>query len=68
MLDIGGTTTDMAVLIDGVPLLAPLGIEIGPYKTLLRALRTRSIGIGGDSVVRYRNGQLTIGRTVSAVP
>ena len=61
VLDIGGTTTDMAVLIDGVPLLAPLGIEIGPYKTLLRALRTRSIGIGGDSVVRYKDGLLTIG-------
>jgi len=61
VLDIGGTTTDMAVLIDGVPLLAPLGIEIGPYKTLLRALRTRSIGIGGDSVVRFQDGGLRIG-------
>jgi N-methylhydantoinase A len=39
ILDIGGTTTDMAIFIDGVPLLAPLGIEIGPYKTLIRALR-----------------------------
>jgi N-methylhydantoinase A/oxoprolinase/acetone carboxylase beta subunit len=61
VLDIGGTTTDMAVLIDGVPLLAPLGIEIGPYKTLLRALRTRSIGIGGDSVVCFEDGRLSIG-------
>ena len=61
VLDIGGTTTDMAVLIDGVPLLAPLGIEIGPYKTLLRALRTRSIGIGGDSVVCFEDGCLSIG-------
>jgi N-methylhydantoinase A/oxoprolinase/acetone carboxylase beta subunit len=61
VLDIGGTTTDMAILIDGVPLLAPLGVEIGPYKTLIRALSTRSIGIGGDSVVRLQDGALTIG-------
>ena len=61
ILDIGGTTTDMAVLIDGVPLLAPMGIEIDGYKTLIRALMTHSIGIGGDSVVREQNGHLTIG-------
>ncbi len=61
VLDIGGTTTDMAVLIDKVPLLAPLGIEISPYKTLIRALQTQSIGIGGDSTVRVSKGKLTIG-------
>jgi len=61
VLDIGGTTTDMAVLIDGVPLLAPQGIEIPPYKTLIRALQTQSIGLGGDSAVRVQGGTLTIG-------
>ncbi len=61
VLDIGGTTTDMAVLIDGVPLLAPQGIEIPPYKTLIRALQTQSIGLGGDSAVRVQDGALTIG-------
>lgn len=61
VLDIGGTTTDMAVLIDKAPLLAPLGIEIPPYKTLIRALLTHSIGIGGDSAVRVKEGKLTIG-------
>lgn len=61
VLDIGGTTTDMAVLIDSVPLLAPLGIEIASYKTLIRALQTQSIGIGGDSAVRINGGNLSIG-------
>ena len=61
VLDIGGTTTDMAVMIDKAPLLAPLGIEITPYKTLIRALLTHSIGIGGDSAVRVTDGKLTIG-------
>jgi N-methylhydantoinase A len=61
VMDIGGTTTDMALLINQVPLLSPLGIEIGKYKTLIRALNSYSIGIGGDSVVRIEDGSLKIG-------
>jgi N-methylhydantoinase A/oxoprolinase/acetone carboxylase beta subunit len=61
VLDIGGTSTDMAVLINGVPLLAPYGVDINGYKTLIRALQTQSIGIGGDSTVRVANGRLKIG-------
>lgn len=61
VLDIGGTTTDMAAIVNGSPLLAPFGIELGGYKTLIRALDSCSIGLGGDSVVRVDNGALTIG-------
>ncbi len=61
VMDIGGTTTDMAVLMDGVPILDPLGITIGTHKTLIRALETRSIGVGGDSVVRVSGGTITVG-------
>ena len=61
VLDIGGTTTDMTVLIDGVPLLAPLGIDLGGYKTLIRSLDVYSIGIGGDSLVRLSGKDIVIG-------
>lgn len=61
VLDIGGTTTDMAILIDQVPLFEPVGINIDDYKTLVRALKTQSIGIGGDSSVRVENKNITIG-------
>jgi N-methylhydantoinase A/oxoprolinase/acetone carboxylase beta subunit len=61
VLDIGGTTTDIAILVEGVPLQKPLGIRIGGYNTLVRALRTVSIGVGGDSWVRIRNGVLQVG-------
>ena len=61
VLDIGGTTTDMAIILDGAPVIAPQGIEIGRYKTLIRALMTKSIGIGGDSVIRVLDGKLRIG-------
>ena len=61
VLDIGGTTTDMAVLMGGVPLLAPLGIDVGSYRTLIRSLDTQSIGVGGDSLVRLSNQRIEVG-------
>jgi N-methylhydantoinase A len=60
-LDIGGTTTDIAIFADGVPLLEAFGVRIGEHKTLIRGLRTTSIGLGGDSCVRYENETLMIG-------
>ena len=62
VLDIGGTTTDMALLLDGQPLLNPHGIQLGRYKTLIPSLYTNSIGAGGDSQVRIdENGTLRVG-------
>ncbi len=61
VMDIGGTTTDMAVLINRVPVLDPLGIELGSHKTLIRSLETLSIGLGGDSAVKVSNGKLMVG-------
>jgi len=61
VMDIGGTTTDMSVLVDGVPLLNPMGICLADHKTLIRSLDTVSIGIGGDSIVRVTDGKIQIG-------
>ena len=60
-LDIGGTTTDIAIFADGVPLLEAFGVTIEGHKTLIRGLRTKSIGVGGDSAVRYADGRLQVG-------
>ena len=60
-LDIGGTTTDIAMFADGVPLLEAFGITINGHKTLIRGLRTLSIGIGGDSRIKFENNMMTIG-------
>jgi N-methylhydantoinase A len=60
-LDIGGTTTDIAIFADGVPLFEPFGLTIEGRKTLIRGMRTRSIGVGGDSVVKVQGGFLSIG-------
>lgn len=61
LLDIGGTTTDIFFLADGVPLFEPLGIEIGSYNTLVRAIYSHSMGLGGDSSISIKNNKLKIG-------
>lgn len=60
-VDIGGTTTDIALFADGVPLLEPLGVQIEGHKTAVRGLLTHSIGVGGDSHVRVADGKLLLG-------
>jgi N-methylhydantoinase A/oxoprolinase/acetone carboxylase beta subunit len=60
-LDIGGTTTDIAIIDRGVPLLHPLGIRLAGFRTLIRSLETRSIAIGGDSAVEVADGKLQVG-------
>lgn len=60
-LDIGGTTTDIAIFAEGVPLLEAFGVTIGGRKTLIRGLRTKSIGVGGDSRVKFEHNKIVIG-------
>ncbi|HZJ57139.1 MAG TPA: hydantoinase/oxoprolinase family protein [Clostridia bacterium] len=68
LLDIGGTTTDIFFLADGVPLFEPMGIEINSYKTLTRAIYSVSMGLGGDSSVRVENREIMIGPRREGLP
>ena len=52
VVDIGGTTTDLALILSGKPLLASKGAKLGGFLTHVRAFAVRSIAVGGDSVVR----------------
>ena len=61
MLDIGGTTTDIAIFAGGEPLLEREGIAIQEHPTLVRAIRVESIGIGGDSLLQVTDGRVTTG-------
>ncbi len=57
IVDIGGTTTDIAVQIRGDAVFQRQGAEIASHKTLVPALFARSIGLGGDSEVRVEPGR-----------
>jgi len=61
MLDIGGTTSDIALFASGQPLLEREGIAIDGHPTLVRAIHVESIGIGGDSLISMREDGLQIG-------
>lgn len=52
LLDMGGTTTDMALLLNGSPVVDRRGMAILGRRTLVRSLASVSIGVGGDSVLR----------------
>jgi N-methylhydantoinase A/oxoprolinase/acetone carboxylase beta subunit len=51
--DIGGTTTDVAVLRDGQPAIDPNGAQVGKYRTMVEAVAMRTTGLGGDSEVHF---------------
>ncbi|WP_221938845.1 hydantoinase/oxoprolinase N-terminal domain-containing protein [Mycobacterium sp. KBS0706] len=54
--DIGGTTTDIAVLKDGRPLVNREGAQVGGWRTMVEAVEIRTFGLGGDSEVRIEPG------------
>jgi len=47
--DIGGTTTDIALLTAGRPALDPDGARVGGWRTMVEAVAVRAVGLGGDS-------------------
>lgn len=49
--DIGGTTTDIAVLRGGLPEYGSEGATVGGHQTMVEAVRMHTHGIGGDSEI-----------------
>ena len=49
--DIGGTTTDVALLKGGLPEIDPMGARVGGFRTMVEAVAMRTTGLGGDSEV-----------------
>ncbi|WP_314051003.1 hydantoinase/oxoprolinase family protein [Veillonella parvula] len=60
-LDIGGTTTDISLWKHGRPLMTKNGVSIREYPSAVRSFAVTSVGIGGESVVRFKKGNLTVG-------
>ncbi|MBN1137852.1 MAG: hydantoinase/oxoprolinase family protein [Anaerolineae bacterium] len=51
VVDVGGTTTDIAVLCDGTPRLSAEGARVGRWQTMVEAVDMHTAGLGGDSQV-----------------
>ncbi len=60
--DVGGTTTDLAMVEEGKMRISPDGCQIGQWQTHVEAVDMLTTGIGGDShVVLDTQGTLSIG-------
>lgn len=59
VIDLGGTTSDVGVLVQGFPREASVAVEVGGVRTNFRMPDVYSIGLGGGSLVRTE--PLTIG-------
>jgi N-methylhydantoinase A/oxoprolinase/acetone carboxylase beta subunit len=60
VVDIGGTTTDVGMLVHGFPREAKATVEIGGVRTNFRMPDVLSLGIGGGSLVVW-DGEATVG-------
>jgi N-methylhydantoinase A/oxoprolinase/acetone carboxylase beta subunit len=60
--DMGGTTTDCAVVSAGRPAINDAGALIGGWRTMVEAVDVRTVGLGGDSQVTLdREARLKVG-------
>lgn len=48
-IDVGGTSTDVSMIEDGIPQISDLGATVGGWKTKVRAIKMETIAAGGDS-------------------
>jgi len=61
VVDVGGTTTDVGVLVNSFPRESSVAIEIGGVRTNFRMPDLISIGLGGGSIVREQNDEVNVG-------
>lgn len=60
--DVGGTTTDIAILEDGRPRLSRAGAVVGGHRTMVEAIALSTFGLGGDSELGHdAQGAPTLG-------
>lgn len=68
IVDMGGTTTDIAFIRDGAPVKVAEGIQIGPWHTFVKGVYVETFGLGGDSAVRYDKAEKPFIDTRRVVP
>lgn len=58
IIDMGGTTTDISIVKNGIPLNADSGVKIGSWKTFVHGVYIDTFGLGGDSAIRVEHGKV----------
>ena len=61
VVDMGGTTTDIAILRNGAPQVKADGATVGEWRTSIRAADIQTSGLGGDSHITLdRDDRITL--------
>lgn len=58
IVDMGGTTSDVAFVKDERPVTTESGISIGYWKTMVKGVSIDTFALGGDSAVKYSGREL----------
>jgi N-methylhydantoinase A/oxoprolinase/acetone carboxylase beta subunit len=66
--DIGGTTTDFGMLVNGFPRTSSITVDIGGVRTNFRMPDILAIGLGGGSLVNSAVGKVEVGPEVAVGP
>lgn len=61
VIDVGGTSTDVSMLENGLPELCAEGAIVGGWQTKVKAIRMETSAMGGDSHIWVRNLKINIG-------
>ena len=61
VIDVGGTSTDVSMLENGLPELCAEGAVVGGWQTKVKAIRMETSAMGGDSHIWVRNMKINIG-------
>jgi len=61
IVDMGGTTSDIAEIRNGIVSVCNDGARVGGFVTHVKALDVHTCGLGGDSLIRWHRGNWEIG-------
>ncbi len=61
MIDVGGTSTDVAMMQNGLPQLSSSGAVVGGWQTRVKAIRMETSATGGDSHIWLKRDRLNVG-------
>lgn len=61
VIDVGGTSADVGILVDGFPRESSAAVEVGGVRTNFRMPDLISMGLGGGTIVHNGDGPLRVG-------
>ncbi|MGB9927403.1 MAG: hydantoinase/oxoprolinase family protein [Methanosarcina sp.] len=61
VIDVGGTSTDVAMMQNGLPQLSNTGAVVGGWQTRVKAIRMETSATGGDSHIWVKGDRINVG-------